>query len=579
MTTFTLTSQSADQAHLATLTARTRRGHGVVYTPEPVVRLVLDEEFGPSQGALGTTLDPACGTGVFLRELVRRVAREVGLLDDAGATDKSVSAAAADSFLTRIRRDIWGMDVDEAALAVADLELCLLVASLTGLPVPAGTFRPNLLHRDFLAPESWKALPEAPRHVVGNPPYVAIDQITPRDRERYRSEFVAAFGRIDLYTLFMEQACRAVQPGGSWTFVTPDKFATSTSGGPIRRFLTEQGHVRRLLYFDSHRVFAGAATVPCVTSWRSDPPTPAFQVARVTVADGDGAVSLDRRRELPTSALVSEPWSFLRRTDDSLSSRLARGGTPLGQVANRISAGPATGLNKAFVLDPEDAPDIEAVLLHPVLRGRDIDAFRVRPGAQRILLPYRWSDAGPTLVDLDDYPGARAWLEQHRVLLEQRHCVRTWGKRWWDLHDPVVSLRPGLPIVVVPDLAHHNRFAVDTSGSIPLHSAYFLVSDRVAPEALTAILNTPAAEYLMRTTAPVAKDGFLRYRRQFLSPLPIPVPDPETERELIELVTAGRHEEALARASSLFDVDETEILEALSAARPHDRGTRGTTRA
>ena len=59
-------------------------------------------------------------------------------------------------------------------------------------------------------------------YVVGNPPYVAIEGLSDEEKQRYRSTFQSASGRMDLYFLFFEQALRLLKPGG-WVYVAlPD---------------------------------------------------------------------------------------------------------------------------------------------------------------------------------------------------------------------------------------------------------------------------------------------------------------------------------------------------------------------
>src|SRR5262249_35653586 len=132
---------------------------------------------------------------------------------------------------------------------------------------------------------------------------------------------------------------------------------------------------------------------------------------------------------------------------------------------------------------------------------------------------------------LSRFPRARRYLERHRESLAQRHCVRVWEKAWFDLHDLPATDITAATKIVVPDVADHCRFAVDRGRFFPLHSAYYIVlhNDRTADYVAT-ILNSTIVEFTLRLLSPVAKDGFSRFRRQFLSTLPIPSADADEQR-------------------------------------------------
>lgn len=551
----------ATSLHLQGQSRDVRRARGVVYTPQDVAGLVLDQAFGASQGPSGVTLDPACGTGVFLLALVRRLA--VALADEG----VDIAGEARDAFLNQVKTLIWGMDTDAAAVAIARAAVRDLLLELSPGPLVADFMDANIITGDFLSHHPTSHLPSAPAAVVGNPPYVPTERIPAADRATYRSTFAGASGRLDLYTLFMEQAVRTVHPGGCWAFVTPDKFLSSRSAGAVRDILTRAGSLRSVALFSSHRVFHDAATVPCITVWQAITPGPSHvEVSTVTPADSGRALRMSAPRRVPSMTLHDRPWTFHHRGSETLTRRLlGQHDTTLRDVTSRISAGPATGYNPAFVLDGDTARTIEPELVHRTARGRDIQPFTILPRDEFMLVPYQWSASGEaSLIDLADFPRARAWLTSHRARLEKRHCVRVWGKAWWDLHDPITFRPGGAAQVLVPDLARTNRFAVDDDATrLPQHSAYFLQPRGLDAHFLAAVLNTPAVEFLIRSQAPLMKDGFSRYRRQFLLDLPVPVADPSTTTAIVTAVKSGAHERAIALASELFDASAAELRAAL----------------
>ncbi len=60
--------------------------------------------------------------------------------------------------------------------------------------------------------------------VIGNPPYISIEDITWDQRRFYETIYQTATGRFDLYSLFIEKAMQIKQPTGVFTYIIPGKF-------------------------------------------------------------------------------------------------------------------------------------------------------------------------------------------------------------------------------------------------------------------------------------------------------------------------------------------------------------------
>jgi type I restriction-modification system DNA methylase subunit len=99
--------------------------HGVHYTRLPLVSLVLDEVM---DGATGneSVLDLTCGSGVFLVEALRRLV----IAKSGGTPDRSA--------IRKVLYDqIYGVDIEEAAVRVAAFSLYLAALELDPNPHPA----------------------------------------------------------------------------------------------------------------------------------------------------------------------------------------------------------------------------------------------------------------------------------------------------------------------------------------------------------------------------------------------------------------------------------------------------------
>ncbi|HET7500716.1 MAG TPA: Eco57I restriction-modification methylase domain-containing protein [Kofleriaceae bacterium] len=546
----------------STISLDERRRSGTVYTPEPLVRFILDQAGCTIDDLDAPVLDPACGAAVFLCEVLERAAVRIshGALPLAGAERRSLIRFAT--------RSLFGVDIDPNARLLALQALRSRFQQLAPGPLAPDFLSANIVEDDFLTGSAIRTMRPMRRggfaFVVGNPPYVSTVRLPNAYKTRLRTLFATAVGRVDLYTLFFERALQLLRPDGVLSFITPDKFLASETSRDLRAHLAKHGSLRRVAMFRSHKVFPDAAVVPCVT------------VIGRSVAAGDvtaGGVHVlacesERGDEVRITAesracrdtLGGAPWQFRPTALMELVERLRVSQPGLDTLARRISAGPATGRDDIYVRPFPELEHVEPELLRPAIRGRDITPFSIADAGLRILLPYMFVDDRPQLIALARFPRARRYLEQHRASLAQRHCVRVWEKAWFDLHDLPATDITGATKIVVPDVAEHCRFAVDHGRFFPLHSAYYIVlEDESSCDFVAAVLNSPVIEFILRLLSPVAKDGFSRFRRQFLATLPIASADAGERRRIVRLTRDGEHREANDRIATLYGVGPDEL--------------------
>jgi len=553
-----LTMQAAE-AYLDGITLDERRRLGVVYTPEHIAQFVLDLAEGTGCAIDDAPLlDPACGAGVFLCEIVRRAARRIG--DGSGP----LSGARRRELLRVASRHLYGIDTDEQACGLAIRMLRATVQELAPGPLPDDFMTVNIVRGDFLVGDELRRLPPTRsggfRFIVGNPPYVATTRLDDRHKAQLRVLFSTAVGRVDLYTLFIERALQVIAPGGTVAFITPDKFLASRTSHRLRTFISAHGTLRTVARFRSHKVFPGAAVVPCVTV--IDRGTGTSPIEMLTCTTNGERVEVIERAVLPRAGISTGDWQFKRPELLRIVERLVASFPSLDARARRISAGPATGRDEVYVRPRAELEEVEPELVHAALRGRDIGTFSITDPNLGILLPYELRDGVPELVRLSRYPGAQRYLERHRGILRLRHCVRVWEKAWFDLHDQPATDLAGTIKIVVPDVAESCRFAVDRGRYFPLHSAYYIVpQDPADADLLAAVMNATVAEFVLRLLAPVAKDGFSRFRRQFLAGVPIANAPPRQRRDILAAVERGRLDDANVMVTRLYGLTAVELAQ------------------
>lgn len=220
-----------------------RKELGVWYTPPEIVKYmvervdtVLREELSIVDGLADPrviVLDPCCGTGAFLVETLRLIARRLG--------DRGEDALVANELRSAAVDRVFGFEILPAPFVVAHLQLGLLLQSV-GAPLGttaderAGVFLTNSLigweppegpKKRFLFPEleaERDAAEEVKRAkpilvVIGNPPYNAFAGVSTAEEqglvEIYKKGLTVDWGikkynLDDLYVRFLRVAERRI---------------------------------------------------------------------------------------------------------------------------------------------------------------------------------------------------------------------------------------------------------------------------------------------------------------------------------------------------------------------------------
>ncbi len=160
---------------LAAWDAADRRRRGVYYTPDPLAAHIVDRVdttlralHGLAAGLAGdvTILDPAAGTGVFLRHAIHRIHAAVTAAADAGDAARAWREHVHGSLLDRLH----GHEIIPAAQIACRISLALAIEA-TGCLLEGRA--PDIRLGDALAAAPMPA-PGRPAVILGNPPYAGI---------------------------------------------------------------------------------------------------------------------------------------------------------------------------------------------------------------------------------------------------------------------------------------------------------------------------------------------------------------------------------------------------------------------
>lgn len=411
--------------------------------------------------------------------------------------------------------------------------------------------------------------------VVGNPPYIRIQKIPEEFRKVLKAEYESATGRFDISVLFIEYGLTALKEEGELGFITSNKFLTTQYGQGIRKFIHGRYDIGTIIDFTDTDVF-DVTVLPCILTISNSEPSGSIGYSIVKQSEetenadscndllglidehladkyykNNFKVRLNDHQEfvkvrcfkaaIPDSA--EETWTFLSAREREIISKLDSAKThDLDGISQKISVGIKTTANPVFV-DPLTDELIERLgledeIVHPAISGKNVDRWDVdwspsdtkRPSY--ILYPHRLENGSVVPVELDDFPNARDYLNEHYEALASRDYLEEAGREWFECWVPQ---RPDYFDVdykiVTPEMATHNSFALDDNRYYCIGSCFSVLLERSDPKLykfVLGLLNSDLLEFYLKanSSTQIYADRF-RYNASYIKQLPVILPKDE----------------------------------------------------
>ena len=385
--------------------------------------------------------------------------------------------------------------------------------------------------------------------VVGNPPYVRQELIPAALLAEYRSRYQTMYDRADLYIPFIERSLSFLSHGGCLGFICADRWMKNRYGGPLRSLVADQFHLKIHIDMADTRAFhSDVMAYPAITIIGRESPgktriahRPAIDRATLsTLATTLSANELPKDcgavRELSGVTNGAQPWLLESSDQMALIRRLERQFPTLEEAGCCVGIGVATGADKAFIGD-FDSLDVEADRKLPLVTTRDIASGEVDWQGQGVINPFAENGG---LVDLDEYPRLRRYLEARQQVIAGRHCAQKSPNNWYRTIDRITPALARKPKLLIPDIKGEAHIVFEEGKLYPHHNLYFITSEDWNLRALQGVMLSAVTRLFVATYSTKMRGGFLRFQAQYLRRLRLPhwrnVPE-SLRGELIEAAT------------------------------------------
>ncbi len=493
---------------------------GRIFTRPEIVTFILDLVGYTINKSLyeKRILEPAFGGGEFLFEIVRRLLRA---WRQAGEGDRALC--------TDLKNSVRGVELHHKTFEATRESLIMLLRQ-ENVALEDAKFLVDqwLVQDDFLL----TAMDGQFDFVVGNPPYVRQEAIPAPLLAEYRRRYSTMYDRADLYVPFIERSLRLLEKEGALGFICADRWIKNRYGGPLRKLVAEQFHLKIFVdMFNTPAFQSEVSTYPAITIITREESgitriaqRPAIhEEALRGLSDRLRAATLpescDNVRELQGVTNGSEPWLLESSEQMKLIRRLEKQFPRLEQVGCKVGIGVATGADQAFIGD-FDALDVEPDRKLPLVTTEDVLSGKVCWQGLGIINPFT---EGGELVALEDYPRLRRYLEARREIIAGRYCARRSPQKWYRTIDRIVPSLTTQRKLLIPDIKGEAHVVYEEGRFYPHHNLYYITSKEWDLRALQAVLLSSIAHLFIVTYSIKMRGGFLRFQAQYLRRIRLPL--------------------------------------------------------
>jgi hypothetical protein len=538
---------------------------GVVYTKAWVVELVLNLVGYTEEANLvdAFAVEPAAGEGAFLALMAQRLV---------------ASCRRQNRPLTDCRDSIVAFELDEKSAAASTAAVVQALEAIDVTEEIAWELAKGWVKTgDYL----FAAFDLAPADfVIGNPPYVRLEDIPDEVVGQYRDAYRTMMGRADLYVAFYEAGLRQLKDGGVCSFICADRWMLNQYGAELRKLVTSSYGVETIVEMHEADAFHDdVSAYPAITVIRRAPQKVVVVASANSEVEAEGprvlatalkAASTGIPAAIPGLSLAavrtwftnSDPWPCSSPKRIALLRRLEEQFQPLESANSqtKVGIGVATGLDDVFIITNPDL--VESSRLLPLAMACDTLTGELRWSRHYLVNP--WQEDG--LVDLSRFPRLRQYFEEHQKLLKQRHTAKKNSTGWYRTIDRVSHSLTSKPKVYIPDIKDQFNPVLDRGQTYPHHNLYFIDSQAWDLEVLGGILLSSVAQFFIEAYGVRMRGGYLRFQAQYLRRIRVPDPGSLSGVRVSKLKRAFRdrdRELASQVAFEIYGIDASEMENSL----------------
>jgi SAM-dependent methyltransferase len=391
---------------------------GQVYTPNFIVCKILDNVGYNSPEILGKTIiDPACGDGRFLAEIVKRIIE-----------------FSSENDLQKNIECVYGWDIDEIAIMECRKNLNNLIKD-KNIDIQWNVNVINSIKK-YEKPDLFVfSATQEFDFIVGNPPYIRIQHLdlVQRNYIQRNYEFCKS-GSTDIYIAFYELCINLLSENGICGLITPNTFLFTETARPLRLHFATNKNLVQITNYGDIQLFEDATTYSAITIFNNRK-NQNFKFQK--------AISETTFEEKTIEFLeLKEPfWQLTTEKTEKIK------GKKLKEICN-IHVGITTLCDSAYIFPIETIDEkfvwantklkgcvkLEKEILKPIIKGSKLkhSEEKIR---EFVLFPYRKTNGKHTIISenelKENFPFAYEYLLSVKSELDKRDNGKPNSIAWY----------------------------------------------------------------------------------------------------------------------------------------------------
>lgn len=519
-------------------------------------KLLEQVELNNSSGDYKTILDPACGEGELLRAFYHE-SKDPNLQLIGIDTNKNAIEIASQKLNSKNNENVHLFNRDY--LNLFDNEINLFSEPLT----KADYWNYNLEEDGFKKVDM----------IIANPPYVRT-QVLGGEKAQDLGKRFNLKGRVDLYQVFLVAMTQHLRENGLICVITSNRYLTTAGAKDLRGFLDNNYEIIEIIDLGDTKLF-DAAVLPAIfigkkkknNSLTNKNHNVKFyriyennelnntkkigSLFDLLLKRESGDFEINNKKYEVTEGFLKIPdnpedvWIMASEEDIKWSETVkSRAICKFGDIFN-IRVGIKSTADNVFIRDDWDSlrdeirPEEE--LLKPLVTSKTTRKWSLsKLDNRKILYTHEIKDGKRQAINLNSYPGAKAYLEIYKEQLEGRSYVLKANRNWYEIWVPHDPNKWALPKVVFPDISPEPKFALDTNGYLVDGNCYWLLPKNEKHLDLLYLAVAIANSAFMSKFHDIEFQNKLyagrrRYLTQYIKNYPLPDPSSKHSKRLIEI--------------------------------------------
>lgn len=587
-----------------------RKKSGSERTPDEIIAYMLDIiGYSGSDIINRTIIDPACGTGTFTAQILKRYISEAKPWGNAFILDKLLIQKSIQAFDTKPLNVYITKIVFVVKLIIEKIihNISEVLDVIKKAPVYCEDFLKTNQHADY---------------IVGNPPYIRLQNLPPAYRDDIKKHYISATGRFDIYVCFIEAASKLLKDNGTFCLITSNKYLTTNYGAGIRKYLTDNIYIKQLIDLFDTKLFK-ASVLPAILVCQKKEPSSIVDyigvkssseisntntkylssaelfkfLQNVELPSQHNAILVKSEERLPLEIVRTQTslpkggntWNFSASAEIELMKKIeAKKYCSLGELVD-INVGVKSTADDVFVkpMTQEfiEKNKFEKELIFPLIQSFNVKKWKIEWGScpkdRYILYPHIEKNGNMCAAPLELYPNICSYLHNNKNILASRtYLTESKIRKWYECWVPQRLSKFRQPKLVTRDIVSCNSFAYDTNGMICQGNTFFLTrKERVFPGNcsdldsseyyyfLLGFLNTKIMEFYQKMISGCLYSKKYRYTTTNLKRWPIPEVSSDCARKIARLARKITFEQAYTCtekeldeiAYKLFELSKEEI--------------------